>query len=422
MTVFNFTTTECSITVYYGDFPINASVGVGNNTTNSETLKFHEKILIAVFAGILAFITMVGNLLVMTSFGLNKKLRILNNYFLASLSIADFSIGLISMPLYTVYMIVGYWPFGALPCDLWLCLDYVMSNASALHLLLICLDRFFSAKRPMTYRANRTSSKVLKMIIISWIISALLWLPWIFAIPYVEGGRTVPETECYIQFLHSNDTVTIVTHVLAFWLPIGAMSCFYQKVYHATKIHKRFKSANANQKGSLYTISNGYKSVDSISTCSQQDQNLKKLDRQTSNESIASSCSGISNIISRTKSKGHSERENDKAAKTLSAILLAFIVTWMPYHVNVIISCFCVDCVPNAFYHFGGYFYVFISCFCVNCVPNAFYYFGRYFYVLISCFCVDCVPNAFYHVGRYFYVLISCFLCQLCTKCVLSCR
>jgi hypothetical protein len=67
-------------------------------------LKFHEKILLAVFAGILAFVTMVGNLLVMISFGLNKKLRIINNYFLASLSIADFSIGLISMPLYAVYM------------------------------------------------------------------------------------------------------------------------------------------------------------------------------------------------------------------------------------------------------------------------------------------------------------------------------
>lgn len=364
MSVFNFTTTERSITVFYGDFLINASVGVSNNT-HSETSKFHENILLAVFAGILAFVTMVGNLLVMISFGLNKKLRIINNYFLASLSIADFSIGLISMPLYALYMIIGYWPFGSLPCDLWLCLDYVMSNASALHLLLICMDRFFSAKRPLTYRANRTSSKVLKMIILSWIISALLWLPWIFAIPYVEGGRTVPENECYIQFLHSNDAVTIVTHVLAFWLPIGAMLCFYQRVYHATKIHKRFKSANANQKGSLYTISNGYKSADSISTCSEQDQNLKKLDRQKSNESIASSCSGMSNIASRAKSKGHSERENDKAAKTLSAILLAFIVTWMPYHVNVIISCFCVDCVPNAFYHFGRYFYVLISCFCV---------------------------------------------------------
>jgi hypothetical protein len=90
MSVFNFTTTERSITVFYGDFLINASVGVSNNT-NSETLKFHEKILLAVFAGILAFVTMVGNLLVMISFGLNKKLRIINNYFLASLSIADFS-------------------------------------------------------------------------------------------------------------------------------------------------------------------------------------------------------------------------------------------------------------------------------------------------------------------------------------------
>ena len=40
------------------------------------------------------------------------------------------------------------------------------------------------------------------MIFSAWAISAVVWPPWIIAWPYIEGGRTVPENECYIQFIY----------------------------------------------------------------------------------------------------------------------------------------------------------------------------------------------------------------------------
>lgn len=42
-----------------------------------------------------------------------------------------------------------------------------------------------------------------------------------------------------------------------------------------------------------------------------------------------------------------------KAAQTLSAILLAFILTWTPYNIMVLISTFCSDCIPLALWHLG---------------------------------------------------------------------
>ena len=45
------------------------------------------------------------------------------------------------MPLYTMFLILGYWPLGAIVCDVWLCIDYTMSNASVANLLIICFDR-----------------------------------------------------------------------------------------------------------------------------------------------------------------------------------------------------------------------------------------------------------------------------------------
>ncbi|KAI2656728.1 muscarinic acetylcholine receptor M1 [Labeo rohita] len=42
-----------------------------------------------------------------------------------------------------------------------------------------------------------------------------------------------------------------------------------------------------------------------------------------------------------------------KAARTLSAILLAFIVTWTPYNIMVLVSTFCDDCVPEGLWQLG---------------------------------------------------------------------
>ncbi|KAL6480451.1 hypothetical protein MHYP_G00114840 [Metynnis hypsauchen] len=42
-----------------------------------------------------------------------------------------------------------------------------------------------------------------------------------------------------------------------------------------------------------------------------------------------------------------------KAARTLCAILLAFIVTWTPYNIMVLVSTFCEDCVPEGLWQLG---------------------------------------------------------------------
>ena len=41
------------------------------------------------------------------------------------------------------------------------------------------------------------------------------------------------------------------------------------------------------------------------------------------------------------------KKQDQKAAKTLSAILLAFIVTWTPYNINVVANAFCDNCLDQ---------------------------------------------------------------------------
>jgi muscarinic acetylcholine receptor M3 len=75
------------------------------------------------------------------------------------------------------------------------------------------------------------------MIASAWLISLALWPPWIYAWPYIEGERKVPEDKCYIQFLETNTSVTLVTAVAAFYLPVSVMiGLYYRSVLLMTKL------------------------------------------------------------------------------------------------------------------------------------------------------------------------------------------
>lgn len=68
---------------------------------------FTQMVIIGVVATLLSLLTVIGNFMVMISFKIDKQLQTISNYFLFSLAIADFAIGLISMPLFTVSTIVS---------------------------------------------------------------------------------------------------------------------------------------------------------------------------------------------------------------------------------------------------------------------------------------------------------------------------
>ena len=101
---------------------------VPDDVTMASSRSMLSKVLLAILFGIIAFVTVVGNIMVMVSFKMDKQLQTISNYFLfrcpfhlnccidlclylASLAIADFIIGAYSIPFFTIQLIEnGKWP------------------------------------------------------------------------------------------------------------------------------------------------------------------------------------------------------------------------------------------------------------------------------------------------------------------------
>nr|XP_023020166.1 muscarinic acetylcholine receptor DM1 [Leptinotarsa decemlineata] len=239
------------------------------NTSHEATYTITQVVLIGTVAALLSLTTVVGNIMVMISFKIDKQLQTISNYFLFSLAVADFAIGLISMPLFTIYTLLGYWPLGPIVCDTWLALDYLASNASVLNLLIISFDRYFSVTRPLTYRARRTTNRAAVMIACAWGISLLLWPPWIYSWPYIEGQRTVPNDECYIQFIETNHYITFGTAIAAFYVPVTVMCILYWRIWRETE--KRQKDLPNLQAGKKDSSKRSNSSDEHNTTCSRID-------------------------------------------------------------------------------------------------------------------------------------------------------
>ncbi|KAF4095168.1 muscarinic acetylcholine receptor M2 [Onychostoma macrolepis] len=218
------------------NFTISPNYSHANKTDSSPGSPFTlvELVLIILGLSTLSLITIIGNVLVMLSIKVNRNLQTVNNYFLFSLACADLFIGVFSMNLYTVYIVTGHWPLGALVCDLWLALDYVVSNASVMNLLIISFDRYFCVTKPLSYPVKRTHKMAGMMIAAAWILSFILWAPAILFWQFITGSRTVPEGECYIQFF-SNAVVTFGTAIAAFYLPVVTMTVLYWQISKASR-------------------------------------------------------------------------------------------------------------------------------------------------------------------------------------------
>ncbi|MCI4380146.1 hypothetical protein PGIGA_G00236460 [Pangasianodon gigas] len=137
---------------------------------------------------------------------------------------------------------------------------------------------------------------------------------------------------------------------------------------HTVNIHTQtgtdcFLSSEDRQKNAAYIpLAQVNKRLDSLNDsdvdCDDiQVANCQSVSQQSLRQcpTVTTRASPLSQSVSQKSRKPRSWSliREKKAARTLCAILLAFIVTWTPYNIMVLVSTFCEHCVPEGLWQLG---------------------------------------------------------------------
>ncbi|XP_011314269.1 alpha-2A adrenergic receptor [Fopius arisanus] len=179
-------------------------------------------------------VVVVGNVLVIIAIATEKALKSIPNWFIASLAVADFCLGLVIMPFSLANEIMGYWIFGYWWCDVYSAMDVLLCTASIMNLCLISLDRFWSITHAVAYLKKRTPVRAVLMIALVWLLSALVCIP-----PLLGWKRPRVEEE-YPKCMLSEDIGYVLYSALgSFYLPSCIMVFVYIRIYYAAKQRAR---------------------------------------------------------------------------------------------------------------------------------------------------------------------------------------
>lgn len=149
-----------------------------------------------------------------------------------------------------------------------------------------------------------------------------------------SAGQTLPHTNRFVCISYKNETYLL--------------SIFYldEKKYRKMKKNTdRQSSSTRSQQGSQ---SNYQGSAESAAPSAADQPGAITMKDAAMAKRFASKAK-----VEINKRKNEKKANDKKAARTLSAILLAFITTWLPYNIMVLVNTFCQDCIPQTLWALG---------------------------------------------------------------------
>ncbi|CAH8667159.1 unnamed protein product [Schistosoma margrebowiei] len=216
--------------------------------------------LVGIYIGIVGILAVMGNSLVITSFLLCKQLRTPPNMLIVNLAISDFSFALINgFPLKTIASFNQRWGWGKLACELYGFAGSIFGFISLTTMAFIALDRYLVISQPFKAFSRITYGKVIVMIFITWIWSALWSIP-----PFFGYGSYIPEgfhTSCTFDYL-STDLPNLIfnagLYILGFLCPVFIIIFSYYQIVKTVRLNelelmKMAQSLNAQNPSAMKT-------------------------------------------------------------------------------------------------------------------------------------------------------------------------
>ncbi|XP_066584318.1 putative tyramine receptor 2 isoform X1 [Prorops nasuta] len=373
------------------DYDVTMSGGCGPpEEETGSNLPTWEAAAASMTLGFLVLATVLGNALVILSVFTYRPLRIVQNFFIVSLAVADLAVAILVMPFNVAYLLLGKWVFGIHLCKLWLTCDVLCCTASILNLCAIAMDRYWAITDPINYAQKRTLKRVLGTIAGVWILSGAI------SSPPLAGWNDWPEelepgTPCQLT---RRQGYVIYSSLGSFFIPLLLMSLVYLEIFLATRRRLR-ERARQSRLGAVQSTRHRETDDAEESVSSETNHNERSTPRSHAKPSliddeptevtvgpggaVSVSMSASTRRLERGGTSGTSQAtattvttatnnttttsttvyqfieerqrislsKERRAARTLGVIMGVFVVCWLPFFLMYVIVPFCPACCPS---------------------------------------------------------------------------
>ncbi|XP_022802227.1 octopamine receptor 1-like [Stylophora pistillata] len=215
---------------------------MGNDTEHNHKSWGEKKaelhvILLCSVVLILAAIIVAGNSLVIASVISNRRLQTKTSAFITSLAVCDLIIGLVLMPLIVVSNTVGPAVQNGLDyCHVTISVAVMLMFNSVANLGAVTFDRFLAVVVPLRYKSIMTKRVIVPIIVFVWIFSTVFGF-----IPFM-GWRAVVEPEpgsgLFCQVPLNLAAGYIITVCVVGFLPSIFVLVAYLKIFQTAYLHE----------------------------------------------------------------------------------------------------------------------------------------------------------------------------------------
>ncbi|XP_062925523.1 neurotensin receptor type 1-like [Mobula hypostoma] len=351
--------------------PSNGSSGLrdaGESDLDVNTDVYSKAVVTLIYIGLFV-LGSFGNFITMYTLVKKKTLQHLQgtvNYHLANLALSDLLILLLCMPieLYNFIWVHHPWAFGDAVCRGYYFLRDACTYATALNIGSLSVERYMAICHPFKAKTLMSSSRTKKLISLIWVLSFLLATPMIFTMGQ-KYANPVPDPDDLICTTIVDEmtvkTVIQVNAFLSFVIPMVMISVLNTII--ANQLIATFKHAS-------------------------QDSRMCTIEGQQNTLSISVEPSRIQSLR--------------HGVKVLRAVVIAFVVCWLPYHVRRLMFCYVPKHQWTEFlYDFYHYFYMVTNIlFYVSSTINPILYnlvstnFRQNFFSTLSSYCLLRRPKA----------------------------
>ena len=323
---------------------------------------------------VLSGLTVFTNALILAAFCVEKKLQTYPNHYIFNITIADLVVGLACMPLRSTILLYNGWKFGRVAGILFKGFQNSILSVSVCGVIAICMDRYLAILYPLRHYRRKSIRKATIVNIGTWALSFGVWMiifpGWDFIIP---NGLIAPSGLPKANYTLTK-TTTVLVSILRLFGPFLIITCSYLRLYFRMR-HIGSKQLRASLKRKKYIthpvgqsecgglsevpalgriksndfVSTSLKETVTVSSISYVLSHSQRQNKDDVTERDNARCQSNSQMNSKEKHVSRVSRcvtkkpqsrcstESRKAMHTLTFIVLAFFVTWLPNIVNIVI-------------------------------------------------------------------------------------